>query len=119
MVKRVLIGVLTVFCTLLFVFVGLCVVASFYGENKTSCQLASGRRVECSVRGIYTCLTRQKDSMTIETLRHTVSILPTQLQVDGREVVNIPATTKIVNVKIDGGEVTFIADGQKVGGVRR
>lgn len=119
MVKRVLIGVLAVFCTLLFLFVGLCVVASFYAENTTSCQLASGRRIECTATGIYIAMTTHKDSATIETLRHTVSILPTQLQVDGRRVVSIPASTKSVDVKIDGSEVTFIADGQTVGSIRR
>ena len=41
------------------------------------------------------------------------------LQVDGRSVATIPATTRSVDVNIEGGEVMFVADGQMVGSMRR
>jgi hypothetical protein len=119
MIKRILIGTVAVFCTLLFVFLGLCAVASFYAEGSTSCQLASGRHIDCKATGIFLGLETHPDRAIIRTLRQTVSILPTQLQVNGRRVATIPPSTKDVEVRIDGSVVTFVADGQTVGGARR
>ena len=119
MFKRIAIAVAAVFGLLVVSFISLCVVASFYAQASTSCQLPSGRRIVCTATGVYLSLETQKDSATIRTLGHTVSILPAQLQVDGRRLANIPVSTQSVNVNINGGEVTFIADGQPVGSVRR
>jgi hypothetical protein len=117
--KRLFIGVAAVFSVLLFAFMSLMLWASFYAENSTSCQLAGGRHVACTATGIYISMETQKDSAIFRTLSRTVAIYPTSLQVDGRNVATIPATTKRVDVNIDGREVTFIADGQTVGSMRR
>ena len=119
MIKRLAICVAAVFCTLLFVFVGLVLVASFCAQGGASCQLASGRQISCTATGIYVSLETHKDTAIVRTLRHTVSVLPTQLQVDGRRVVAIPASTKSVEIKVEGCSVTLIADGETVGSVRR
>jgi hypothetical protein len=119
MLKRICICVAAVFSFLFFTFVGLCLYASFYGQGTTSCQLASGRQIDCKATGIYIGLETHEDRAIIRTMTHTVSILPTSLQVDGRNVAAIPATTKKVDVNINGGEVTFVADGETVGAVRR
>jgi hypothetical protein len=114
MLKRIVIAVAAVFCTLFVAFVSLCVWASFYGENSTSCQLASGRQIVCRARGIYVGLETHEDTAIIRTMTRTVSILPTSLQVDGRNVAAIPKTTKKVDVKVDGSVVSFVADGQTI-----
>jgi hypothetical protein len=119
MVKRILVCIAAVFSLLIFAFLSLCLWASFYAPQSTSCQLASGRQIECTAVGIYISLETHTDRAIIRTLSRTVAINPTSLQVDGRNVATIPATTKSVNVDIDGSEVTFVADGQTVGSARR
>jgi hypothetical protein len=119
MVKRILVCIAAVFSLLFVAFLSLCLWASFYGKGSTSCQLASGRQIECTATGIYISLETHQDKAIICTLSRTVAINPTNLQVDGRNVATIPATTKSVNVNIDGDEVTFVADGETVGSVRR
>jgi hypothetical protein len=119
MVKRILVCIAAVFSLLFFAFLSLCLWASFHAPQSTSCQLASGRQIECTAIGIYISLETHKDSAVIRTLSRTVAVNPTSLQVDGRNVATIPAATKSVDVNIDGGEVTFVADGQSIGSVRR
>jgi hypothetical protein len=119
LLKKIVIGAAAIFSLLLFTFLGLCLWASFYAQGSTSCQLASGRQIACTATGIYISMETHQDTAIIRTLSRTVAVMPTNLQVDGRTVATIPATTKSVNVAIEGGEVTFVADGQTVGSVRR
>jgi hypothetical protein len=119
MIKRMLICVAAGFSLLLFAFLSLMVWASFYAEGSTSCQLASGRQIVCAATGIYISLETHSDTAIIRTMSRTVTIAPTKLQVDGRTVVTIPATTKMVDVRIRQGNVTFVADGEAVGSVWR
>ena len=119
MVKRILVCTAAVFSLLFFAFLSLCLWASFYVPQSTSCQLASGRQIVCTATGIYIALETQQDSATIRTLSHTVVIGPTKLQVDGRHVASIPPSTKLVNVAIENGEVQFVADDVRIGAPRR
>jgi hypothetical protein len=119
MLKRICICFAALFAFVLFTFLGLCLYASFYGQGTTSCQLASGRQIVATATGVYIGLETRKDTAIIRTLGSKVSILPTSLQVDDRQVAAIPATTKVVHVFIKRGEVTFIADEKTVGSLRR
>lgn len=76
--------------------------------------LSTGRRVMAYSDSIYVSSTFSKDTVTIKTGGKTIVVQPTRLIVDGANVASLDEKTAAVQVWVNRGTITLVADGQPV-----
>ncbi|MBL8814408.1 MAG: hypothetical protein JNL58_00145 [Planctomyces sp.] len=76
--------------------------------------LRSGRSVIANSDSIYCWCTFASDTATIKTGRKEIVVQPTALLVDGVAVAEIENDVAQIQVQVERGEVTFLADGKPV-----
>lgn len=77
-------------------------------------RLSSGRTVLTNSDSIYCWSTFSSDAATISTGRQEIVVQPTALIVDGTTVANIDEDVAYVQVRVNRGVVSFVADGKTV-----
>lgn len=115
MLKRVGLGIATVFTLLAIVIAFLVVSAIFFGHSSLGGTLPGGRSVSASANHWFMGMETNGDIATIRTAGRTIVVAPTALSVDGAPAASIPAETKSVTIRVENGEVDFVADGRRVG----
>jgi hypothetical protein len=118
MIKKIAIGVVCIAFVLFVALFGVVLFILMSTSTSTGATLASGRSVNASVDSFFIAMETNNNTATVRTIRHTVVVTPTNLQVDGRLIATIAPSTQSVDVAINDGEVTFIADGQTISGSR-
>ncbi|QDV49030.1 hypothetical protein [Gimesia fumaroli] len=108
-----------VFCLTLMVFVaGVLIQGADFGGSASG-RLANGRSVQAR-SDAWSLQTRfSGDTAMIDTAGYKIVVAPQELKVDGKPVAKIDAEVKAVDVNVQGGTVTFLANGKSVGTYRR
>ncbi len=76
--------------------------------------LANGRIVETYSDSLFLSSRFSTDTATIRTAGKTIVVEPTRLIVDGELIANIDKEVSKVEVRVERGVVTFVADGEHV-----
>lgn len=100
-------------CISLVVVGGLMLLVKFVGSS-TGGTLASGRTVTTTADSFSVSSSFTADTATIEASGRKIVVQPTSLVVDGAVVAHIPEQVADVQVSIQSGAVTFLADGKPV-----
>ncbi|QDT40911.1 hypothetical protein Pan241w_09700 [Gimesia alba] len=108
-----------VFCLTLMVFVSGILIQGATSGGSASGRLANGRSVQAR-SDAWSLETRfSGDTAMIDTAGYKIVVAPRELKVDGKPVAKIDVAVKAVDVNVQGGTVTFMANGKSVGTYRR
>lgn len=108
-----------VFCLTLMVFVSGILIQGATSGGSASGRLANGRSVQAR-SDAWSLQTRfSGDTAMIDTAGYKIVVAPQELKVDGKPVAKIDAAVKAVDVNVQNGTVTFMANGKSVGTYRR
>ncbi len=88
--------------------------AAIFGGGSAGGTLASGRSVMAHSDSISLSSTLSGDTATIETAGIKILVQPTSLVVDGMIVADIDKDVADVQVHVNRGVVSFVADGRPV-----
>lgn len=108
-----------VFCLTLMVFVAGVLIQAATSGGSASGRLANGRSVQAR-SDAWSLQTRfSGDTAMIDTAGYKIVVAPQELKVNGKPVAKIDAAVKAVDVNVQDGTVTFMANGKSVGTYRR
>tara|TARA_R110002095_G_scaffold215691_3_gene210621 strand:+ start:21599 stop:21973 length:375 start_codon:yes stop_codon:yes gene_type:complete len=104
-----------VFCLTLMVFVAGVFIQAATSGGSTSGTLASGRSVTVSTDEWYLETMYSGDSAQIKTPKFIIMVAPEQVTVNGKPIATIESAVKAVDVNVQIGTVTILANGKPAG----
>lgn len=104
-----------VFCLTLMVFVAGVLIQAATSGGSTSGTLASGRSVTVNADEWYLETMYSGDTAQIKTPKFLIMVAPEQVTVNAKPIATIESAVKAVDVNVQNGTVTILANGKSVG----
>jgi hypothetical protein len=115
MLKRVGLALAILFTLLVLAIALLIISALFFGHSSLGTTLPGGRSVSASADSwIMGVETTNSGTAIFRTAGLAIEVAPAMLSVNGVPFASIPADAKAIEIRVEDGEIEFIADGRKV-----
>ena len=114
MTKHRIKTLLIVFAAIPLVSIAVLLAVAMFAGGSAGGTLSTGRTVFTHSDSIFLSSTFSSDTATIKTGGKTIVVEPTRLVVDGTAVASLNKNVSNVQVRVERGAITFVADGKTV-----